>query len=317
MGFLSNLFGGGQDTAENKYDILRDDGVRAMQMGELPYAEQCLNAALQLRRDPHTAGLLAELYLRMQAYDKALPLLEEISNENGEDNTRILLLLAQVQGELKLYDDQAATCAKLLAAEPADARALYLAAEADHGQGNDFMAIAHLTQSLAQQPDYAVALWLRATILKGMGQWQEAQADTAALVESNPENVDYRLLHAEVEAALGHTDQAEQNLLDARELNPFDEDAILKLGSLYEQTSRWEKALELYNEALDISPDLASVYKARGGVKNHLKDTAGAADDLARALSLSPEVAKAVDGEFTSIENQMNDRYKSLNPYGF
>lgn len=85
-------------------------------------------------------------------------------------------------------------------------------------------------------------------------------------------------------------------------LNPFSREAVLKLGSLYEQTAQWDKALAVYDEAINMQPKFAAAYKARGGVKNHLKDVAGAAEDLKRSLELEPELAKAVDGEYANVE---------------
>ena len=34
-------------------------------------------------------------------------------------------------------------------------------------------------------------------------------------------------------------------------------------------------------------------------------------------LRLCPQAAKALEGDFTNIENLMNDRYRRLNPYQF
>ena len=59
MGIFSSIFGGGNKSPENQYDILCDDGVRAMQMGEFQYAEKCLTAALELKHELRTVGLLA------------------------------------------------------------------------------------------------------------------------------------------------------------------------------------------------------------------------------------------------------------------
>ena len=46
MSFLSSLFGTSRPDDTQKAQILRDDGVRAMQMGEIPYSVQCLKASL-------------------------------------------------------------------------------------------------------------------------------------------------------------------------------------------------------------------------------------------------------------------------------
>ena len=48
-----------------------------------------------------------------------------------------------------------------------------------------------------------------------------------------------------------------------------------------------------------------------------LNDKAGAADDLKKALENSPEAAKALEGQFSNIEQEMNEQYKNRNPYGF
>ena len=71
MGLFSSLFGSGQPSDECKFETLRDDGVRAMQMGELPYAEKCLVAARALRSDSRVTALLAEVYLRQRRFEAA------------------------------------------------------------------------------------------------------------------------------------------------------------------------------------------------------------------------------------------------------
>ncbi len=316
MGLLSSLFGGAQPSDESKFATLRDDGVRAMQMGELAYAEKCFTAALELKDDVKTQSFLAEVELRMDNHEKALPLLQTLSTQL-EDTLEIDLLLAQTYGVLKQYEEERTVCNHILEKHADEARALYLLAEADKGLGDLFMTIAHLTQSLNLRPDYQQALYMRAEVLRQMGQWSEMLADANALVAADAENEQYLILRAEAYAALSKTDEAVADLKQTLELNPYCNDAVLKLGSLYEQTSLWDKALALYDEAIEMRPDFAAAYKARGGVKNHLKDTLGAAEDLKRSLELAPEKASDLDGEYTNVENEMNDRYKRMNPYGF
>ena len=75
--------------------------------------------------------------------------------------------------------------------------------------------------------------------------------------------------------------------------------------------------MAVYDEAIELQPDFAEAYKQRGGVRLALHDKEGAADDLRRALELKPEVVSEVEGEFTNVENQMSERYRNMNPYGF
>ena len=48
-----------------------------------------------------------------------------------------------------------------------------------------------------------------------------------------------------------------------------------------------------------------------------MKDEAGAAEDLRKSLELQPEKSTSAEGEFTSVENKMAERYRDMNPYGF
>ena len=316
MGFFSSIFGNHEVSEANKFDTLCDDGVRAMQMGELPYAEKCLKAALELQHDLKAVGFLAEVYLRMRKLHEALPLLREIHEADAE-NVDVALLLAQTYGELGDYAAERVISNEVIERQADEARALYLAAEADHGLADEFQAIAHLTQCLQLRPDYHAAQLLRAQVLAGMGQWAEVLADADELVKEDNENEEYLTLRAQALAAQGRTDEAAADLNGVLTLNPFNQDAVLKLGSLYEQTSRWDKALALYDEAIELQPDFAAAYKARGGVKHHLKDEAGAAEDLKHSLELAPEKAADLDGEYTNVENEMNARLRNMNPFGF
>lgn len=316
MGFLSSLFGKGEQTEAEKFDTLRDDGVRAMQMGELPYAEKCFLAALELKHDLKTVGFLAETYLRMRNSEKACPLLEEL-HEKEADNVEVALLLAQTLGELKRYDEERKACEEIIADHPEEARALYLDAEACNGLGDQFTAIARLTQCLVLEPEYQRALKLRAEVLGGMGQWTSALEDIETLVAADAENEDYLVLRAEAFTALSENDKAIADYCRVLENNPFNRDAVLRLGKLYAQTKQWDKALALYDEVIELLPDFAEAYKARGAVRYHLKDEAGAADDLKKALELKPEVVQEVDGEYTNLANRVEEMYRERNPYQF
>ena len=62
MGFFKNLFGTSEpkteadqkNDTEKMFNIFHDDGVRAKNMGELKFAEQCFTKALEIRDDAPT-----------------------------------------------------------------------------------------------------------------------------------------------------------------------------------------------------------------------------------------------------------------------
>lgn len=316
MGIFSSLFGTSAPSPNGKFDILRDDGLRAMQMGELPYAEKCFTAALEVKDDLRTASFLAEVYLRMDNCEKALPLLQRLA-ASPEGNVEVRLLLAQTLGKLRRYDEEKDVCQQLADENPGEPRALCLMAEAEFGSDDLIPAIAHLTQCLALREDYTQARFLRAKVLAKMQQFNDALADVDELLSHDAADVDWRLLRARIYLQLGRTDEGVADLREVLSQNPFCDEAILLLGQSYEQGEQWKEALAVYDEAIEQRDNFALAYKARGQVKFRLGDSKGASDDLKKALTLSPEVEASIDGEFTTIENELKQRYKSLNPYGF
>lgn len=316
MGILSAIFGTSKPTPDQQYNTLHDDGIRAMQIGEMPYAVKCFMAALELKREPATTALLAEVHLRMGNHTEALPLLQELHRLDAA-NKRVHLLLIETLGRLGHYEEERTAASEFLAQEPTHPAALYLAAEADHGTGNHLAAIAHLTQSLTHEPNMLQAHRLRATILAEMQQWNEALADAEVLLHNQPDDEDHLTLHAQILTAIGRHEEAVADYEHLIALNPFARTATLALGRLYVTLTRYDKALALYDDAIECQPDFAEAYKQRGAIKHHLHDDAGAADDLKKALELAPANEVVPDGEYTNMENAMNDRYRAMNPYGF
>ena len=150
-----------------------------------------------------------------------------------------------------------------------------------------------------------------------MGQYQEVLADAKALVDLDNENEEYYLLLADALQATGEDEKAEDAYLKVRELNPFSIETLEKLVAFYTVHHQKDKAIALCDEAIDLQPDNALAYKLRGDVKLQLNDKLGAEDDLKKSLELKPESAKELDGEYSNIENQMEQRYRAQNPFQF
>lgn len=298
------------------FEVLRDDGLRAMKMGEVPFAAKCFAAALELRDDLPTLSYLAEAQIRMNDYPAARPTLERLVAE-APDNLTLHLLLSRTLDELNDPVAMKTAAEAALALDGNSAPAHYYAAKASFRLGDPFNAIAQLTQLLEQHPDYAEGRSLRARILTGMYQYQEAAADTALLVEQQPDNEEYLDQHATVLAALGRGEEAEQCWKKILECNPFHREAVIRLCAYYESCSLRDRALALLDEAIELQPDFAEAYKLRGGIKLELHDKEGAAADLKKSMEMDPESAKKIDGEYSNIENRLNERFRQQNPYGF
>lgn len=306
-----------QTAQRHRFETLRDDGVRAMRMGAADYAAKCFAAALEMQpEDLRTTGYMAECLCGMQEYAAARPYLERLAAAEPR-NVEVRLLLARSLGRTADFPAMRTACDALMADFPDEPRAVRLAAEAARGLGDALSAVALLTRALAADEEDTAARLLRARVLADMGQWNEVLADTERLNAGGAAGEDALLLHGDALAATGRTDEAQAVFVRLLENNPFDRDATLRLGGLHEAAGTYDRALAVYDEAIALQPDFAEAYKRRGGVRLALHDEAGAADDLKRALELQPEAAKSIDGEFSSLQDQVNARYRAMNPYGF
>lgn len=102
MGLLSSLFGKSKSDANEQekqdkknFDILKYDGIRARNMGKLPYAIKCFEEAVALQEEKETLGLLASAYLQANRTEDARITLDRLIAKD-ETNVQALLSLASV-----------------------------------------------------------------------------------------------------------------------------------------------------------------------------------------------------------------------------
>ena len=300
----------------NNYAILHDDGIRAMKMGEVRYAEKCFAQALALQDDLQMVKLLAEAKIRLQDFEGALPLLERVAEAEPE-NADVYLILAQTYGILGQYEKMEDVANQLLGSYPENPHVLYLYGEACHYLGENSPAITYLSKALELQPRYSAPRLLRAQIFLSEAEYNKALEDANVLIELDAENEDFLLLKADALAGNGQVEAAEAAYESLLALNPFCQEGVLHCADFYRSTARYEKALQVCNEAIELEPDFALAYRLRSDIKKDMNDEAGAAEDLRKSLDLQPEEGASADGEFTTVENKMAERYRNMNPYGF
>lgn len=300
----------------SNYTILHDDGIRAMKMGEVRYAEKCFSQALALQDDLQMVKLLAEAKIRLQDFEGAQPLLERVAEAEPE-NADVYLILAQTYGMLGQYEKMEDVANQLLGSYPENPHVLYLYGEACHYLGENSPAITYLSKALEQQPRYIAPRLLRAQIFLSEAEYDKALEDANVLTELDAENEDVLLLRADALAGNGQAEAAEAAYESLLALNPFCQEGVLHCADFYRSTARYEKALQVCNEAIELEPDFALAYRLRSDIKKDMNDEAGAAEDLRKSLDLQPEEDASADGEFTTVENKMAERYRNMNPYGF
>ena len=311
MGFFKHLFSGKsqspeveqQQSAHKQFEVFKYDGMRAQRMGQADFAIKCYTEALNLEPDFETMGYLASLYIQRGRLPEARELLEkQIKAEPSY--TESYLTLANVCYMQEDYTAMAEAAQKVIAIEAGNATAHYLLAKADDGMNNPLMSIAHLTQAIVLKDDYIEARLLRAEALLKMGQLHEADEDIQMVLQSDAENENALLLRGRAKQMEGNDTAAEEDYLHLIALNPSNEQAYLALGALYINAKAYDKAIALFNEAIEVNPQFANAYHERGRAKLLSGDKEGAAADMKSALELNPLEVERLNGAFSNQEQE-------------
>lgn len=307
MGFFTSFFSGKpadpeaekQKKQQKDFEVLKYDGLRAQRMGRLDYAMKCFEEALKLKDDFETRNYLVNALVQADRIGEARRQLEHTCTmEPGHVSS--FLTLANVCYLLEDYPATAQAARQAIDLEAGNAEAHYLLGKADLGQGDNLMCVAHLTQAIALANGHVEARLLRAKVLTQMAQYAEALEDIESVLEQDPESENALLLRGQVKQATAIPGEAEADFRRVTELNPFNRNAFLCLGRLFIAEDKPAEAIVLFDEAIELNPDFAQAYHERGRAKLMTGDKDGATDDMKRALELTPQEAKRIDGRFDS-----------------
>lgn len=292
MGFFKRLFGGKQEVtleeidkkSDKDFEVLKFDGVRALRQGQVTYAIQCLQNALQVKgislsADSGSEAKETQEILEVRDYlsqalihhGELLPAYEQLQKlaEAQPDNKQIFVRMAQVAYMMEDYVAMSNACEKGMLIDKDDAHLLYLYAEACLGNGDLINTIAMLTKSI---------------LLSEEDKSQQAQS---------------RLLRGDTLRKMGDlkgADEDAQWLLDIME-EPIEEVLLLKARLLHAE-GKLDDAMLYYNKVVDANPFSATAFKERGAIYLEKGDKENAEKDMQSFLEVNPKEAEAVNGEF-------------------
>jgi len=295
MNFLKALFGSKTETIEERkeeenaknFDVLKYDGVRAMQIGQIAYAIQCFSHALKLKEDLETRDYLSQTLIRngdlLPAYDQLLKL-----SEAHPDNLNIFIRMADVAYMMEDYQAMANACEKALLVDDRNVQVLFFYARACKGQGDDANAIAMLTKALSLESDYGDARLMRGEIYLDVDDLDSADADAVYLLQHTQDSEEVFLLKARIETKRGNH----------------------------------AHAIDYLNKIIALNPFSAVAFRERSAAKQALGDAVGAEEDCKNADEIEPEKenqnAGLADEEAQlGIEEKVKRAYRNNNPYGF
>lgn len=287
MNFFKALFGGKEEKPEDKkradeerdFDVLKYDGVRALRSGRHDYAIRCFTHALGMKDDLEIRDYLSQACIRADMLPEAFEQLLKIA-EAQPDNVQVLLRMANVAYMMEDYTAMADACEKAIVLDAANAEATYLYAKACIGHGDTTNAVAMLTKAISLKEDYADAYLLRGETLLKAGETAEADEDADRLLKDYPESEDVLMLKARIERAKGNS----------------------------------EEAILYYSKVTDANPFNADAYRERGKLRIDNGDESGGQADYRQAKEL--EEQQNAGNEKQDIENEIKDKYKSIDPYG-
>jgi tetratricopeptide (TPR) repeat protein len=246
--------------APNDADTIYAVGLLSMQNNSLDEAEKYLKRALELRPENDQARLYLGQVAEQGRHDaEAIRRYREI--EDGEyyfeAQVRIGVVLAR-QGDLAAARQQL------------------------HGV---------VAQDDAQRVQLALA---EEAILREAKQYREVVEVMNAAIKAVPDDKD--LLYARAMAAekLGMLDVTERDLREILRIDPKNVNALNSLGyTLTDRTTRFQEAMELLKQAMEIKPDDAFIMDSMGWLQYRLGNQAEAVKYLKRAFDVrnDPEIA--------------------------
>lgn len=239
MGFLKTLFGGKEETPEERkmreaardYDVLRTDGVRALRTGQYAYAVKCFSKALEIKDDLETHDYLSQAYIQNEQLQEGYGQLVLLA-EAQPDNIHILASMAKVAYLMENYTLMAECCEKAMLIDKDNAEIVFLYARAARGQHDTVNAIAMYTKTLMLDENFAAANLERGQLLLEKGDIEGATEDADYLAEVAPDAEEVLLFRAQLFLQQQRVGEAISCYERALEVNPYCNEAQEGIDSL-------------------------------------------------------------------------------------
>ena len=90
----------------------------------------------------------------------------------------------------------------------------------------------------------------------------------------------------------GELDRAIQDYDQALQLDPNDATTFYNRGVAYGSRRQWDQAVQDYDQAVRLEPKFAAALYGRGVAKEQTGDRAGADADIAAARAIDPDIGK-------------------------
>lgn len=297
MGFLSSLFSSSKENVsteetpkddQKNFDVLKYDGIRAMQIKQIGYAIKCFQEALKIRSDMETMNYLASAYSMIDDQESALAIINEMLLLEPE-NINLLLSRINLHFALNRLSEVITDCDQVIGLNPENHMAWYLRGKAKWITNDRTSAKDDMDKTLAIKEDFADGYLFRAEMFLSTEEGEKALADVNKVIELTEDDEMAYLLRGRIYELLDDKESAANDYAKVLELNPFHEAAYLLAGRLLTAQQKYDDAMMIYNEAIEHLESSAQAYAKRGHLKELTGDQQGAKEDLRIAAGLASE----------------------------
>ena len=170
-----------------------------------------------------------------------------------------------------------------------DAYYHYSMGTAFHLDGEYEKAISEFELALKADPDNPYLMSRFASTLSKAGHISRAVEIRQRAVEINPQDPELRYalsrVYFDYRAQESMRIKAEKELENTLELDPAFNDALLDLGQIYWETSRWEDVIRIFSKLRQLDPTVVRAYLAEAQALERIGKVPEAADVLIAGLS--------------------------------
>ncbi len=320
MGFLRNLFSSKEPSAEereqkrqaNDFDVLKYDGIHAMQIGRFAYAIACFTHALEIREDQETREHLAIAYIRSDDLESAVDEFSKLSSLIPE-SLHYPTNKANLLYELEEYAESRQLCEELLERDSGLATASFILGKISKAEGKLDDAERYVSDAISKRDNFVEALLFRSEVRYDRGDYASSLEDLNLLLSNNHDSDEVLLQKGKVLEAMSKPDEAILYYNNVLNQNPFFIEAYGKLALLYINSGDYSQAEQVLSDGLEQNGSSSVLVGIRAELKAAQGDAAGAEADRKQAAELKAAEEERENEDY-DVEREIQERMKSVNP---
>ncbi len=253
MGLFNKLFGSKSKKEEKDAQTLKFDALRALNMGQIPFALQLLKKSLELKDEFETRFYYAQTLNLLKDYSTALEQ-ENLLLQEETQHLPTLLMRGQTLFYLKELDKALNDFIKAQEEDKDEdykEEIFYWLAVIYFEKGNFEEALAYAEKGInTESPEIRFFLQKSKNLL-ALKRYSEAKEFLTQASEIFDEEEQFHLFQAEIAKEEGNFEEQKQALDLALEKNPFSEECYCQIAQMHYQIEGIDKAIASLETAIE------------------------------------------------------------------